>query len=113
MNSVLDLGNFDEGSELIFRLDVSNTSDSFFSGAATRNPDSLVHAVATTTLLSGIYMTTVGFEDLLGGGDNDYNDFMFSLRNVVDPPSVPEPTTTALLALGLLGAGFARRRRAH
>jgi hypothetical protein len=27
--------------------------------------------------------------------------------------SVPEPTTTALLALGLLGAGFARKRRAH
>jgi hypothetical protein len=29
------------------------------------------------------------------------------------PESVPEPTTTALLALGLLGAGFARKRRTH
>lgn len=27
--------------------------------------------------------------------------------------SVPEPMTTALLALGLLGAGFARKRRTH
>jgi hypothetical protein len=27
--------------------------------------------------------------------------------------AVPEPTTTALLALGLLGAGFARKRRTH
>ena len=27
--------------------------------------------------------------------------------------SVPEPTTTALLALGLLGAGVARKRRTH
>ena len=27
--------------------------------------------------------------------------------------TVPEPTTTALLALGLLGAGYARKRRSH
>ena len=27
--------------------------------------------------------------------------------------TVPEPTTTALLALGLLGAGFARKRHTH
>jgi len=27
--------------------------------------------------------------------------------------SVPEPTTTALLTLGLLGAGFAKKRRSH
>jgi hypothetical protein len=28
-------------------------------------------------------------------------------------PGIPEPTTTALFALGLLGVGFARKRRTH
>lgn len=114
MNHVIDLGGFDEGQELIFRLDVSETSESFFSGPAIRNDDGLAHAVATTTMLNGTYMTTVGFEDLFGGGDLDYNDFMFSLSNVVDPPAaVPAPATLSLLTLGLLGAGFARKRRTH
>ena len=79
MNHVVDLGHFDEGQELVFRLDVSNTSESFFNGPAINNPDGLAHAVATTTLLNGTFLTTVGFEDLFGGDDFDYNDFMFSL----------------------------------
>ena len=33
----------------------------------------------------------------------------FGFRMVIE--TVPEPTTTALLALGLIGAGFARRRK--
>lgn len=36
--------------------------------------------------------------------------FSFARR---DPTQLPEPTTTALLALGLLGAGFVRKRRTH
>lgn len=35
------------------------------------------------------------------------------IDNLTITTSVPEPTTTALLALGLLGAGFARKRRTH
>jgi hypothetical protein len=111
--SLIDLGFYKTGTELIFRLDVHNTQLSFFTGAANRNPDDLAHAMATTSILDGLYVTTVSFEDLLGGGDLDYNDFTFVLTNVLDPAPVPEPSALLLLSLGLctMGASRLRRRR--
>ena len=52
--------------------------------------------------------TVWAFEDLDLPGDNDFNDVVFAtdLQTVV-----PEPSTYALMAVGLLGLGFARRRR--
>jgi hypothetical protein len=41
-------------------------------------------------------------------GDDDY----FKLKAVTGEKAVPEPGTLALLGLGLVGVGFARRRRA-
>ena len=107
-------GSFIAGTELIFRLDVSNTGKSFFTGDLLRNPDLLAHAEAITTFdeESGKYVTRVGFEDLLDGGDLDFNDFEFLLTNVVDPaPPVPAPTVLALLGLGLAGIGYRRRKQ--
>ena len=121
----LDLGSFSAGTELVFRIDVfrnwwsfilgnifAHSGQSFFSGDSSRNPDGLAHVEAITTLQNGIYMTTVGFEDLLGGGDQDYNDFMFRLTNVVDPiaSDVSEPPVLFLLACGLIGLIVQRRR---
>ncbi len=72
------------------------------------NDDGLAHALATTILdEAGTYITTVGFEDLLGGGDLDFNDFEFRLTNVIDPVLVAAPP---VLALGLLGLSYQRRR---
>ena len=106
----VDLGWFSAGTELIFRLDVRNTGLSFFTGDADRNDDGLAHALATTVLDdAGTYITTVGFEDLFGGGDLDFNDFEFRLTNVIDPVLVAAPPVLALLALGVLGLGFQRR----
>ena len=108
----INLGWFTAGTELIFRLDVSNTGESFFTGDADRNADGLAHAMATSILNdAGLYVTTVGFEDLLGGGDLDFNDFEFRLTNVVDPV-IPAPTVLALIALGLFGFGLQNRTKA-
>lgn len=111
LGAVINLGEFSAGTELIFRLVVHDTGDVFFSGDSPRNPDGLAHAWAITTLRDGMFFTTAGFEDLLGGGDKDYDDFVFSLSNVIDPPAdlapsspaaaIPSPSALWLLAMGL------------
>tara|TARA_R110001592_G_scaffold126336_1_gene337525 strand:- start:171873 stop:172463 length:591 start_codon:yes stop_codon:yes gene_type:complete len=116
INSIVDLGYFEAGTELLFRLYVSNTGLNFFSGDPTRNSDNLAHAQAITSALGTTYITLVGFEDLLGGGDQDYNDFMFSLTNVIDPPPgaavpVPVPPVLFLLVTGLAGLLVTRRQQ--
>ena len=57
------------------------------------------------------YDWVIGFEDILGGGDEDYNDAIFAIRGIT---AVPEPVTMTLLATGLAGMGGAgafRRRK--
>ncbi len=64
----------------------------FFSDDAARNPDGLNHAIAG--LKDG--ELKVGFEDLTGGGDKDFDDVLFTLRyeGVLGPrESVPDGFT--------------------
>jgi hypothetical protein len=117
-SSVIHLGPFSAGTELVFRLDVRKTElgdiwQRFYTGDAGRNPDLLAHASAITTFnqLTRTYVTTVGFEDLLGGGDLDFNDFEFQLTNVIDPVPAPAPSVLALLGLGLAGIGYRCRKQ--
>jgi hypothetical protein len=105
VGSTVNLGAFALGTELEFRLHVNDTGDDFFTGPASRNPDSHAHARVQANWEPNT--TLVSFEDLFSG-PFDFNDLSFSFTNTVS--SVPEPATLALFGLGLLGLASAKRK---
>jgi hypothetical protein len=101
----LNLGEFDAGTELVFRAHVLVYPDpdprnyDFFTGPGSRNPDGLAHAKVRWLDAS---RCIIGFEDVLGRlGDDDFNDFLIAAG--VHP--IPEPGTLALVAVGVTVAG--------
>ncbi len=113
----VNLGNYKAGTSLDFFLiaDGAAGGKNFFSTDLSLNRDGIVHAVSLAP--DGSAYLIIGFEDLLGGGDRDFNDLLFAVEigkanveNLVGL-SAPEPTLAmgAVLVFGLL-AGFTRRR---
>jgi hypothetical protein len=96
------------GNELIFGVHINDTGFKFFIGPASRNPDNVFHATVDS-IGGGQYV--VGFEDLFGGGDRDYDDNRFLFTGAVSASPVPEPGTLSLLLLGFIPV--ARRRMAR
>ena len=94
----VDLGSFAAGTELIFKLFVKQTGDTFYTGFADRNADGIGHAAVE----SGEGQLFVGFEDLFGGGDLDYNDLVFAFTNVVFTDA-PGTDTTGTDTTGVNG----------
>ncbi len=71
------LGPYEEGTELLFAAYVHNTGDTWYTGPASRNGDGVVHGATT---YEGNCSWIVGFEDLPGGGDLDFNDVIFRVQ---------------------------------
>ena len=109
VGTTFDLGTFAAGTELVFRLFVTNTENDFFTGPASRNPDGFAHANVDASFAPG--ETLVSFEDLLNG-PFDYNDLSFSFTNTVSvSPDVPEPASWAMMLVGFGAIGGAMRSR--
>lgn len=77
--------------ELLFGIFVNNHT--FKMGPAERNPDGLPHAVVKPT---GERQFDVGFEDLLNGGDRDYDDNSFRFSGGLAPNRSPVAEDQAL-----------------
>lgn len=111
VGSTFNLGSFAAGTTLDIVLHVLNTGDFFHSGPGAGNPDGEPHALLIYDYLGTPGLTFVGFEDLFGGGDRDYNDLQFTFSNLRDVPAIPEPETYVLMLAGLGALGWLGRRR--
>jgi len=113
----VNLGNVHAGDVLTFQLNVLDTGDTWHSDTAL-NADGINHiysaAFSGDAALGIPTGTYVGFEDLYGGGDLDYNDEGFVFTNISSYESispVPEPETYLMLLMGLGLLAFTAHRR--
>jgi type IV secretory pathway VirB2 component (pilin) len=103
-----------------FGFYLATASNGIFYSDTTRNADHIDHLYAYggngATFASGPLSGTVfsasdfllAWEDLAGGGDRDYQDFVVVAQDIAP---VPLPTAVSLLASALIGlAGVSRRR---
>lgn len=110
----LHFGTVTAGQVLTFFIKPADDSDSYkFYSDTTMNADGINHVWSTNFAgddkVSG--GTFVGFEDLTGGGDRDYNDLNFVFTNVEAISGAPEPATWAMMIIGFGGVGMALRSR--
>jgi hypothetical protein len=101
-----------KGSELLFGIYVRDTGNTFKMGDGSVNPDTIAHAGVEQL---NFHTYIVGFEDLLDGGDRDYDDNMFKFTQGITTNSsgiaVPEPSTLiGTVSFGILGGGALLKR---
>jgi hypothetical protein len=75
--TIVTVGSFPAGVELVFSIYVRETQRTFYSGSASSNPDGVGHG-EVTCLSKG--KSRIGFEDQFGGGDRNYADLICEVR---------------------------------
>lgn len=75
--TVVSLGSFPAGVELVFSIFVRETQHTFYTGSGSLNPDGIGHC-DVTCLNKG--KSRIGFEDQLGGGDRNFADLICEVR---------------------------------
>ena len=112
----VNLGTAGAGSILDFFLisDGANGGRSTFGTIAANNPDFINHVVAFAVADSPYLV--LGFEDMLNGGDRDFNDVIIAvnigMRNVASLTGTPEPSLALILIVFMIPAFFWRARLA-
>lgn len=116
----VDLGKFKAGTALDFFLVANGATGGkdFYSTDSSLNKDGMIHAVSLAP--NGSAYLIIGFEDIYGGGDMDYNDLLFAVEigkenvenlTVEAGLGAPEPSLPAgMLLTASLVLGFTRRR---
>jgi hypothetical protein len=112
----VNLGRMDAGTILDFFLIANGASggSDVFSTDQSANKDGINHVVAFAYAMANSPFLIIGFEDIWGGGDRDFNDLLFAVdigaTNIRNLTATPEPAMATTL-LGLLGLAFQRRTR--
>ena len=121
----VNLGTFNAGTTLDFFLIANGAygGNTVFSTTGTQNPDGINHVATFTPTFWGVANSPylfISYEDLLGGGDKDFNDTIIALdigaANVMAMTAMsalmatPEPATWLTLG-GLVAVTIWARRR--
>jgi hypothetical protein len=107
------LGTFGAGTEIEFGLEVFNTGNIWYDGAAARNADGVVHAYMVNNYEGLANTTYVGFEDLAAPvADFNYVDEVYAFTGVGAAPAPDAASALSLLGMAMTAmACFGRRFR--
>jgi hypothetical protein len=116
----VDLGKISAGTTMDYFViaNGANGGSNVYTTKASSNPDGINHVIAFAMEDSPYLL--IGFEDLFGGGDRDFNDLLFAVdigeqnvKNLQALVATPEPSSIALaIGLGAIVWGIKRKEDA-
>lgn len=80
ITAMVNLGKLPVGTIINFKLIVTTTGYSYYTGLALNNPDNIEHCLIKPSDNNEVWI--FGFEDYFNGGDKDFNDCMFMVTGV-------------------------------
>lgn len=113
----VDLGKVSGDTLLNFFLIAKGASGGkdVFSTDQSVNPDGINHVVAFAYAVPSSSFLIIGFEDLLGGGDPDFNGLLFAVDigacNIAALTGTPEPAFCLTMGTLVIGTIWLKRRR--